>query len=174
MRKILLLAVLAGSVLGGCYVDDSAQPQYAGDGQVAPAGYVEPEMVDVSPGVQVVYDADYPVFFSDGFYWRNDGGVWYSSRYHTGGWAVRRDVPYGVRGIRNPEGYRHYRPSGYVSRRGGEVRGRENVRVRENGAVRSRETVRTNEHVNVRGNGQVRTRETTRTSTTVRTTNKHR
>ena len=89
-------------------------------GYAAPApvatGYVEPDMVAVSPGVSVVYDYDYPVFFNEGLYWRYDGGIWYSSRYHSGGWAVNRNIPYGVRGISHPEGYRHYRPSGYVPR----------------------------------------------------------
>nr|HEX4312966.1 hypothetical protein [Kofleriaceae bacterium] len=168
MRKLLLLAALASSVLGGCYVEDgySAGPAYA---SAAPAGYSDPEMVAVSPGVQVVYDYDYPVFFNAGFYWRYDGGTWYSSRYHTGGWAARRDVPYEVRGIHNPEGYRHYRPAGYVSRRGnvgvrGNVRGNENVRVREN----------LNVHENVRGNAAARSQVNVHSNAGVHATNKHR
>ncbi len=89
----------------------------------APAGYSQPEMVVVSPGVQVVYDYDYPVFFNAGFYWRYDGGVWYSSRFHTGGWARSYNVPGGIRGINHPEGYAHYRPAGYVPRGQGAYRG---------------------------------------------------
>ncbi len=44
-----------------------------------------PDLVDVSPDVQVVADYDYPVFYSGGMYWRNYGGAWYSSNVYNGG-----------------------------------------------------------------------------------------
>jgi hypothetical protein len=71
----------------------------------------------VSPGVQVIADYDYPVFYSDGFYWRYDGGMWYRSGYWNRGWGVAYNVPVGVRGINRPEAYAHYR--GGVGYRGG-------------------------------------------------------
>lgn len=121
MRKILLsLIALGGLGLGGCYVEDSyaTGPGYATTYAAPAPGYSEPEMVDVSPGVQVVYDYDYPVFFTGGFYWRWYGGGWYSSHYYNGGWgvAVAANVPVGIRGISNPGVYAHYRPAGYVPR----------------------------------------------------------
>jgi hypothetical protein len=131
MRKILL-SLVAFAGFAGCYVEDSysAGPGYASAGYVAPAGYVEPEMVVVSPGVQVVYDYDYPVFFNAGFYWRYDGGIWYSSRFHTGGWARSYNVPSQVRGISRPESFAHYRPAGYVPRANGGYRaGNQNYRA---------------------------------------------
>ncbi|BDG03301.1 hypothetical protein [Anaeromyxobacter oryzae] len=72
---------------------------------------VLPQLVVVSPGVQVVPDVEEEVFFVDGYYWcRHDGG-WYRSRNHRGGWVVvpRRGVPARLYEI-PPGRYRHYRP----------------------------------------------------------------
>lgn len=78
---------------------------------------VQPDLVEVSPGVQVIADYDEPVFWSNNFYWRYDGGVWYSSRdYRGGGWRIESNVPMGIRGIDCPGYYAHYRPAGYVAR----------------------------------------------------------
>jgi hypothetical protein len=81
---------------------------------VATDGY-GPDLVTVSPGVQVIADYDEPIFYSDGFYWRYDGGVWYRSTYYTGGWAYARP-PVAVMRIQQPYAYRHYRPAGWVGR----------------------------------------------------------
>jgi hypothetical protein len=89
----------------GCYTE--ADVGYGGPGYY---GGPAPAMEVVTPGVQVVaVDYDYPVFYSSGLYWRFYGGTWYSSRYHTGGWAVNYNVPVGVRGIDRPYEYAHYR-----------------------------------------------------------------
>ena len=89
----------------GCYTEASVGAGYDAD-YAAPA----PEMEVVTPGVQVVaVDYDYPVFYTDGAYWRYDGGVWYSSHVYNGGWAVSYNVPVGVRGISRPYAYAHYR-----------------------------------------------------------------
>jgi hypothetical protein len=71
-------------------------------------------MYYVSPGVSVVAYSDYPVFYSDNYYWRYDGGIWYRSSYYNGGWAVYSDVPYHVRSIDRP--YRYARYDGRWSR----------------------------------------------------------
>ncbi|MFT3692656.1 MAG: hypothetical protein QM831_05915 [Kofleriaceae bacterium] len=108
--KNLILAVVASAALAGCYSEDpGVAVGYGGGGYVA-AG---PSMAYVSPGVQVIADYDYPVFYSDGFYWRYDGGMWYRSGYYNRGWAVSYNVPVGVRGIGHPEYYSHYRGGGY-------------------------------------------------------------
>jgi len=90
-------------VIAGCYEADVGV--YGGPGYVAGG----PALVEVSPGVQVIADYDEPIFFADGLYWRSYGGVWYSSRVYTGGWAVNYNAPYAVRGISNPGMYTHYR-----------------------------------------------------------------
>jgi len=72
---------------------------------------VLPQLVVVSPGVQVVPDVDHEVFFVDGFYWvRHDNG-WYRSRSHRGGWVLAgpRIVP--ARLVKIPPGkYRRWKP----------------------------------------------------------------
>ena len=70
-----------------------------------------PDLVTVSPGVQVIADYDEPIFYSDGFYWRYYGGVWYRSSYYTGGWVYARP-PVAVLRIDWPHAYVHYRPRG--------------------------------------------------------------
>src|SRR5579871_6231531 len=68
-----------------------------------------PDLVEVSPGVQVIYDYDEPVFFSDGFYWRQENGIWFSSRSYRGGWGRYEGVPVRFRTL-NTRAYVHYRP----------------------------------------------------------------
>ena len=118
MRKTLLSVVLLGALASGCYSD-------ADVGYTATYATATPTLAYVAPGVQVVYDYDYPVFFSDGFYWRYNDGIWYRSPYWNTGFSVAYDVPVGVRGIREPWAYRHYRGGtairdhrGYYSYRG--------------------------------------------------------
>ena len=94
-----------------------------------------PDLVEVSPGVQVIYDYDEPIFFSDGLYWRQENGFWFSSRSYRGGWGRYDGVPMRFRGNFNAHAYVHYRPAGYVPRH--------NV-VRENGRVEGHGEVREN------------------------------
>jgi hypothetical protein len=61
----------------------------SGDANAAPGydGYAAtPDLVTVSPGVQVVADYDEPVFYNDGFYWRYYDGGWYCSSNYATGW----------------------------------------------------------------------------------------
>jgi hypothetical protein len=104
MTRFLLPVLLVGAfAASGCY---SEEPGVA---YSASYGYAGPDMAYVGPGVQVIADYDYPVFFSDGFYWRNDGGYWYRSPYYDRGWIGVSTVPYGVRSVRDPWRYSHYR-----------------------------------------------------------------
>ena len=67
-----------------------------------------PDLVEVSPGVQVIADYDEPIFYSDSYYWRQDGGVWFRSTSHTGGWARVEVAPVAIRSIERPAAYVHY------------------------------------------------------------------
>jgi hypothetical protein len=133
MRSLLWISVLSAA-LAGCVADGQVgvratyvappppvavvsvqaepapQPVYEGQAEVVDdAPYVEPTaMVYVNPDVQVIEDYDYPVFFVNGMYWRNDGGVWYSSSWHDRGWATNYNPPVVVSHIERPEGYVHY------------------------------------------------------------------
>jgi hypothetical protein len=77
-----------------------------------PPTYVAPNLVTVSPGVEVVADNEQPVFFHSGMYWHNDGGVWFSSYYHTGGWVKVSTPPPEIVQIKQPTIYVHYHPPG--------------------------------------------------------------
>lgn len=74
--------------------------------------YAQPDLVEIEPGVQVIVDYDEPIFYSDNYYWRNNGGVWYRSSYYNRGWVSAQPPTYVAR-IESPGRYRHYRPAGY-------------------------------------------------------------
>ncbi len=108
-RFTLPIAFGAVLLVGGCA------------GTVGYSGTVEtsaPDLVYVSPGVQVIADYDEPIFYSDNYYWRNDGGTWYRSRSYNAGW-VYASPPAAVIHIDRPQAYVHYRPEGWVDHRSG-------------------------------------------------------
>ena len=120
MRRTILSAVLfaATAAAGGCFtsgeVGYSTGPAYASGGGEA---YVStPDLVEVSPGVQVVADYDEPVFYTDGFYWRFYNNGWYRSNNYSTGWYFYERPPVAVLRIDRPYAYAHYRPQGYVAR----------------------------------------------------------
>src|SRR5690349_9897428 len=102
---LLLIAASLGMLLSGCVVRAHGH---------ARVGYVAPELVYVSPGVQVVADYDEPIFYSEGYYWRYYGGVWYRSNYHSYGWVHVRTAPVYVAriGYHNHHRYVRYRGNG--------------------------------------------------------------
>jgi hypothetical protein len=79
------------------YVEPSATVEVA---YVEPASYVY-----ISPEVQVIEGYEYPVFFHAGLYYRNDGGVWYSSSYHDRGWVTSVGTPTYIASIHEPHAY---------------------------------------------------------------------
>jgi hypothetical protein len=107
MKRLLLAALAASGLATGCYTQ--ADVGYS-------AGYstgyyaAGPDLYYLSPGVSVVAYSDYPTFYSDNAYWMYRDGLWYSSSYYGGGWAVSYNVPYGVRGIRQPGSYTRFQP----------------------------------------------------------------
>src|ERR1700733_14313928 len=109
MKHMLISGILASGLLGSvaCYAEGPS-PQYANEDDNS-------DLVEVSPGVEVIANYDEPIFFADNFYWVNRGGVWYSSSWYRGGWARAERPPGAVVGIRNPNAYVHYRPQGYVA-----------------------------------------------------------
>src|SRR5580658_11189857 len=108
LRSMCLAAsftIASAAGAGGCYTEVA----YPGDDDGAT------DLVEVSPGVEVIADYDEPIFFVDNFYWVNRGGFWYRSGWYRGGWERYDDVPVGVRGIANPGQYVHYKPAGWVA-----------------------------------------------------------
>jgi hypothetical protein len=99
MQISLLRSVLFVALAGGCL----------GTGQFTVAGEVAaPDLVVISPGVQVIADLDEPIFYSGNYYWRNQGGFWYRSSSHTRGWARVEVAPVEIRAIERPSAYVHY------------------------------------------------------------------
>jgi hypothetical protein len=90
-------------------------------GYTATATVATPELVYVGPGVYVIADYDYPVFYSNNVYWRYDGGIWYRSTRYDRGWTVSYDVPVAVRRIDRPHAYVHYRASARATNRPAKV-----------------------------------------------------
>ncbi len=107
--RLTFVSLILASALGGCVASGSAT--YGGGVAVS-----TPDLVEVSPGVQVVADYDDSVFYSDGYYWRNDGGMWYRSTYYSGGWSYWSSPPRAIVSINDPYRYRNYRPNGYQPR----------------------------------------------------------
>lgn len=110
MRRTILCVLVAAGVTA-CY--RTGEVAYSG---TVTATTAAPDLVTVSPGVQVIADYDEPVFYADSFYWRFQDGYWYRSSWYTGGW-VYATPPRAVLRIDRPYAYRHYRPHGYVARR---------------------------------------------------------
>lgn len=116
------MLIAAAASLGGCYAtgDVGYRATYSSGGAYSNGGadvYVStPDLVTVSPGVQVVADYDEPVFYTDGFYWRYYNNGWYRSNNYATGWNYYDRPPVAVLRIDRPHAYAHYRPRGYVSR----------------------------------------------------------
>ena len=109
MKYILISSMLAAGLFtaASCYAEGPA-PQYAAEDDNGD------DLVEVSPGVEVIADYDEPIFFADDYYWVNRGGIWYSSPWYRGGWVRAERPPTAIVSIRNPQAYVHYRPAGYA------------------------------------------------------------
>lgn len=117
MRGMILAAGLFVAVsAGGCFADAQVGYTASADVAVEPTPAASVDMVEVSPGVQVVADYDEPVFYSDGFYWRYYNNIWYRSGSYYSGWTYYDNPPVAVLRIDRPYAYAHYRPAGYVVR----------------------------------------------------------
>ena len=129
MRLIILAAIIGGSGVvstSGCVI------------RATPRAHVvstAPQMVQISPGVWVVENHNQSVFYSDGYYWQHNNGVWMRSSYYTGGFVRVRAIPSRVRTIRRPRSYVRYRGRAGAKRRA--------QPVRRGGAVRSQPRSRT-------------------------------
>ena len=95
-----ILSALMFTALTGCMGTGSVQ--YS-------AEVTAPELIVISPGVQVIADYNEPVFYSENYYWRYDGGVWFRSNDYRRNWIRVQTVPVAVRRIDRPTAYVHYR-----------------------------------------------------------------
>lgn len=118
MQTSLLHSLLFLGLAGGCT---------ASGGVGYSAEVSAPEMVVISPGVQVIANYDEPVFYNDNYYWRNQGGVWYRSTSYRSGW-VRYSAPRAILSIERPSAYVRYRGTAQVNNRGAAAARREDKR----------------------------------------------
>jgi hypothetical protein len=105
MKRIGISACvwLAAAALAGCA---GGEATYSGEVTVT-----SPELVAIQPGVEVVADADEPLFYSDGYYFLYRDGMWLRSDSYRGGFA-RIDVqmvPDQLRRLPEPRHYAHFR-----------------------------------------------------------------
>lgn len=108
LRNLVAAALFASFAGAGCY----------GTTEVRGTAYAStPQLEYVSPGVQVVADYDYPVFYSNNYYYRYDNGVWLSSRYHDRGFIRAQVVPQAVVRIDRPYAYVRYHHRAVGNRR---------------------------------------------------------
>jgi hypothetical protein len=101
MRNPLLHALTASLLFVGCTGTLSGE-------------VTTPSMVYIDSDVRVIADYDEPIFYTNSFYWRQSGGVWYRSSRHSGGWVVY-SAPAAILRIERPSAYVHYRASASVN-----------------------------------------------------------
>jgi hypothetical protein len=103
MRSPLLFAVTSSLLLIGCTATGTTGVSYSAEVSV-------PAMVYIDSDVRVIADYDEPIFYTDSFYWRQSGGVWYRSPQYRSGWIVYAAPP-SIRRIERPSAYVRYRAS---------------------------------------------------------------
>lgn len=101
--RVSTCAFVVAVSLAGC--SSTPAPAYPGEVRVMSA-----KLITIGPGVQVVADADEPLFYSQGNYWLYRDGYWFYSRsYKTGFARVEFSaVPAQIRAIDQPELYVQY------------------------------------------------------------------
>lgn len=99
MQTSLVRSVLFLALAGGCA--SSGRFTYASEATA-------PDLVVIGPNVSVIADLDEPIFYTGNYYWRNEGGYWYRSAYHTHGWMRVQTPPVHIREIAHPGAYVRY------------------------------------------------------------------
>jgi hypothetical protein len=90
-----------------------------GPAHVQVGATVTPHMAWVAPGVWVVEDYPFAVYYADGYYWRYAGGIWHRSEWYEGGF-VRVEagiVPRIVIATYRPHVHVRFRAPAHVDRR---------------------------------------------------------
>jgi hypothetical protein len=98
---LLVIALFAAAPLAAC-----VPAQVSVSAAVAPT-----RIVWIAPGVWVVENHEYPIYYADGFYWTHRYGNWYRSTYHDDGFIVVAPavVPRVVFLTHRPKRYVRYR-----------------------------------------------------------------
>ncbi len=105
LKLIGLLVIGIGANLSvGCIIGTQAEAEVAFDSP-------EPRVVMVAPGLWVVEGHRHAVFYEDGYYYRQSGGIWYRSSYYDDGFVRvhARLVPRRIFTVQRPSRYARYR-----------------------------------------------------------------
>jgi hypothetical protein len=111
----LLLIGAATLFNTGC----SARAGVTGYARTGPPVYYSepPTLLYIGPEIWVVRDAEYPIYYSDGYYWAYYGDTWYRSDTYDGGWLSVSLYTVPTRIIhRDHTAYIHYRGRGEPTR----------------------------------------------------------
>ena len=112
-RSLVLLAGLVGALGTGCVARVHSHAYVAHRDVV----WVEPPPLVYVDGVYVVQDSDVGVYYVDGYYWYESGGVWYHRAYYNDPWVtVHYNVVPTVVVHRDHHHYAHYHGDGHVYR----------------------------------------------------------
>lgn len=76
--KLIVALVLGAAASSACVATPAVQV----------SAEVTPRLVWVEPGIWVVEDLPYAVYYSNGFYWRYANGVWFRSPYYNDGFTA--------------------------------------------------------------------------------------
>lgn len=76
-----------------------------------PVAVSSAQLVRIDPDVQVVADADKPMFFAAGRYWMFHDGGWYRAASVRGPWLRDRHPAWQIRKIDQPYAFVHYNRS---------------------------------------------------------------
>ncbi len=103
---VTMLTVVMLGLLGAC---GSATMRHSASADV--------RLVAIAPGVWVVEDHDYAVFYAEGSYWMLRDGVWWNSATYADGYVRVESAPTVVLKIERPKRYVHYHaPAGADTR----------------------------------------------------------
>jgi hypothetical protein len=104
LTRVSAYVFAVATSLAGC--TGTGDVEYAGEVRVS-----SPELIEISPGVQVIADADEPLFYSDGTYWLYRDGYWLRSNDYRRNFARVQltYVPQRIRSIERPQTYAQYR-----------------------------------------------------------------
>jgi hypothetical protein len=88
--RLLILSLLAGTA-SACISGSAVHGE-----MFVTTAPPTPDLALVAPGVYVIENSEPAVFYSDGYYWKQDGGAWKRSMRYTCGWQPVETVPYAV------------------------------------------------------------------------------
>jgi len=87
-RSALVMAVVLGVSGSACSIQEIAPPPTYAPAEVEVVAFEEPPpLVEVDSNVWIVEDSDFAIYYVDGYYWCERGGVWFYADYWDSPWV---------------------------------------------------------------------------------------